>query len=99
MPSNTKDCFQDKRELEELGTLPPGTFIARMDATHMYTKMCTNYGLKVLEQIIKMLARISLIMIFNVFEAGDTFHHQTSGTALGTPSAVTYATLYYMWLP
>ena len=109
IPSYTKDCFQVKKELEELGTLPPGTFLATMDATAMYTNICTDHGLKVLEQIMKMLAHnlsadfpldlvmhaMTLIMRFNVFEAGDTFHHQISGTAMGTPSAVTYATLYY----
>ena len=75
----------------------------------MYTHICTNRGLKVLEQIMKMLAHnlpedflldlvmhaMILIMRFNVFETGDTFHHQTSGTAMGRPSTVTYATLYY----
>ena len=80
-----------------------------MDVTAVYTNICTNHGLEVLEQIMKMLARnlpkgfpldlvmhaMALIMRFNVFEAGDTFHHQTLGTAMGTPSAVTYVTLYY----
>ena len=31
-----------------------------------------------------------------MFEAGDTFHHQTSGTAMATtPSTLTYTTVYY----
>ena len=43
------------------------------------------------------LAMQAMILIerFNVFEAGDTFHHQISGTAMGTPSVVTYATFCY----
>ena len=87
IPSYTKDCFQVKRKLEELGTLPPGTFITTMGDTTMYTNICTNHGLKVLEQIMKMLAHnlpeyfpldlvmhaMTLIMRFNAFEAYDTF--------------------------
>ena len=38
---------------------------------------------------------MTLIMRFKVFEACGTFHHQTSGTAMRTPSAVTCATLQY----
>ena len=55
----------------------------------MYTNICTDHGLKVLEQMMKVLAHslpvdfalnlvmhvMALIMKFNVFEAGDTFHH------------------------
>ena len=70
-----------------------------MVATAMYTNICTNHGLNVLDQIMKMLAHnlskdfplnlvmhtMTLIVRFNVFEAGDNFHHQTSGTAMVTP--------------
>ena len=38
---------------------------------------------------------MTLITRFNVFEASDTFDQQISDTAVGTPNAVTYATLYY----
>ena len=96
------------RELKELGTFPPGTFIATTDITAMYTNVCTDHGLEVLEQIMKMFAynvpadlpldlvmhATTLIMSFNMFAAGDTFHHRISGTAMSTPSAVTYATLF-----
>ena len=95
--------------MEELGTLPSGTFIATMDVTAIYTNICTDHGLNVLERIMKMLVHnlladfpldlvmhaVTLMMRFNVFEDGDALHHQISGTVMGTPSVITYATLYY----
>ena len=38
-----------------MGILLSGTFIAIMNAPAMYTNICTEHGLKVLEQIMKML--------------------------------------------
>ena len=36
-----------------------------------------------------MMHAMTLVMRFNVFESGDTFHRQTSVTAMGGPNAVT----------
>ena len=111
VPSYTKDCFEVKQLLEELGELPEGTIAITMDATAMYTNIDTAHGLEILENFMEMfhdemppdfpqglvLDAMKLIMSYNVFEAGDTFHQQISGTAMGTPCACTYATIYYAY--
>lgn len=110
-PSRIKDSFEVKEKLEALGALPPGTRLFTMDAVAMYTNIEPNHGLATIEKLMDLYSSqmpadfpaelvldvLKFIMRFNVFEAGDTYHHQISGTAMGTPVAVEYATLYYAY--
>ena len=109
IPTYIRDCFEVKAEMEQLGQLPEGTRLFTMDATSMYTNIDTDHGLHILEQFLEMhkdelpagfptklvLEAMNIVMRFNVFEFGDTIIRQLTGTAMGTPSACTYATIYY----
>ena len=80
-----------------------------MDATSMYTNIETDHGLEVIEEFIAMhenelpegfprqliLQALHLVMKNNIFEFGSSHFKQLNGTAMGTPPACIYATLYY----
>jgi hypothetical protein len=75
----------------------------------MYTNIDTDHGLEILEKFIDqfeeqleedfpkdlVLWAMKLIMRYNVFEFGPDTIQQLCGTAMGTPSACMYATIYY----
>ena len=79
------------------------------DATSMYTNIDTKHSIPVLKEWFShhraelpkgfptsmILAATELVMTFNVFQFDDTYWHQLTGTAMGTPVACTFATLYY----
>ena len=88
--------------------LPAGSQVFTADAVSMYTNINTNHALRIIGDYLQrnsskfpsvpyeaVMVGLSLIMNNNVFRFGDTFWHQLQGTAMGTPPAVPYATLFY----
>jgi len=63
----------------------------------MYTYIDTKEALDRLRTCIKphVLYALELIMKHNVFQFSDTFWHQKQGTAMGTPPACMWATLFF----
>ena len=71
----------------------------------MYTNIDTNHALQMLKQLFKtfpygsihpgLLRGIEIIMKECIFQFGATHWLQLSGTAMGTPPAPMYATLYF----
>jgi hypothetical protein len=74
----------------------------------MYSNIHTDHGLEVIDTFIDLhlpdlptnfprhmlLESLTEIMKNNIFQFGDTFWRQRSGTAMGTSTAVNYAVLY-----
>ena len=79
----------------------------------MYTNIDIDHALKVLRWFLKELERegklpedfdidmiieaATIVMRWNIVEFGDAFLKQLIGTAMGTPVAVTWATIYFYW--
>jgi hypothetical protein len=97
--------------LRTLGPLPPNKmiFFFTCDASSMYTNINTHHALETISTWLAtlpipafekidtpaLLAALRIVMTHNVFRFGDTFWVQLSGTAIGTPPAPMYATLYF----
>ena len=102
------NSFELKKQLLEL-TLPPNARLFTADAVSMYTNIPTNQALNIIRQKLQRYQRdvdetypadavsqgLSLVMRNNVFTFGDMTFVQTDGTAMGTPPAPPYSTLYY----
>ena len=63
----------------------------------MYTNISTPHALELLADIlpVHVLAALSLIMKNNFFQFSDTFWYQKDGTAMVTPPACMWLTLYF----
>ena len=110
-PTYLRDSYHMLEELDKVGELPEGSKLFTMDATSMYTNIDTDHGLDILEKFIEMfedllpkdfpkellLWSMKIIMRFNVFEFGSHIIQQLCGTAMGTPCACMYATIYYCY--
>ena len=88
--------------------LPPNAQLFTADAVSMYTNINTRHALRIIGDYLQrnsqkfpsvpyeaVMVALSLIMTNNIFRFGDTYWHQLEGTAMGTPPAVPYATLFY----
>ena len=108
-PAYLGDSYELLAILEDIGKLPEGTRAFTMDATAMYTNIDSDHGLLILKMFIEkfrdqipddfpvelILWAMDLVMRNNLFEFGPKFIEQLCGTAMGTPSACMYATIYY----
>eukprot|EP00956_Cyclotella_meneghiniana_P030319 scaffold75832_cov39-Cyclotella_meneghiniana.AAC.5 len=89
--------------------LPPNTLPFTSDAKSMYTNIKTNPALASLSKYIQEKVRgksdeleksaliegLNLVLRNNIFRFGDTYWRQISETAMGTPPAPPYATIFY----
>jgi hypothetical protein len=110
-PAYLRDTWQLLRDLRSLGRLPADTVVFTADAVSMYTNINTDHALEVFQlwfdlhsmelppgyPVMKILDGLSLIMRGNVFSFGNRYFHQINGTAMGTPCACAYATIYYSY--
>jgi hypothetical protein len=103
-----RNSFDLRQELLQL-QLPANARLFTADAVSMYTNIPTNTAINIIGQKLRRYASsndssypvnavqsaLSLIMRNNVFTFGDMTFKQLNGTAMGTPPAPPYATLYY----
>ena len=85
--------------------LPDNCQFFSCDAVSMYTNINTAHTLHVLSNFFQsfpkntihpgLLVGIKLIMTHSIFQCGTSYWLQLSGTAMGTPPAPMYATLYF----
>jgi hypothetical protein len=102
-----KSSFDLVPELRAL-TLPQSARLFIADAVSMYTNIPTERALNFIGKYLRkhqrrfpevpvraLMQGLRMIMTNNIFSFGDTYWKQISGTAMGTPPAPPYATLYY----
>ena len=102
-----KSSTELKREIVNI-QLPSDCLLFTADAVSMYTNINTDKAIAVIatylhanEQLFPevpvdaLIEALRIIMTNNIFRFGDTTWHQLEGTAMGTPPAPPYATLFY----
>jgi hypothetical protein len=109
VPSYIKNSTSLLNEIDQLPTLPKRAKIFTSDATSMYTnidpkegidviyKYLTTYNEEVKDTVnVRFICKLlEIVMENNVFKFGDTWWLQQVCTAMGTPCACIYATLFF----
>ena len=107
----TVSYFKNTLELKKLVELhlPTKTRLFTADAVSMYTNIPTHTAMNLIGKYLTQYqlkhnntypqdavgAGLRLIMTMNIFTLGDLTFEQLNGTAMGTPPAPPYATVYY----
>ena len=103
-----KSTLELKKQLLELH-LPTNARLFTADAVSMYTNIPAHMALNLIGKYLTQYQRkhnntypqdavragLCLIMTLNIFTFGDLTFKQLNGTAMGTPPAPPYATIYY----
>ena len=103
-----KNSLELKEQLTQLN-LPPNARLFSADAVSMYTNIPTHTVLNLIGKHITQYQRsyngaypvdairdaLRLVMTMNIFTFGDLTLKQLNGTAMGTPPAPPYATIFY----
>ena len=112
IPSYIKNSADLLNQLDSLDLLPSNAQLFTSDATSMYTNIDPGEGIEVLVKYLTkynkeakgkainiqlMHELIKLVMHNNVFQFGDSYWLQEIGTAMGTPCACIYATIFFAW--
>ena len=111
VPSYIKNSKHLLDELDKLPVLPASARLFTADAQSMYTNIDPDEGIPVLRKYLEkynmeaksdinidLVCKLTdLVMRNNVFKFGDTWWYQKIGTAMGTPCACIYATIFFAW--
>jgi len=102
---NSFQIIEDFKTLE----LPENALLFSADAISMYTNINTDIGITSIKDFLEInkikisqdfphslfLQVLELVMRNNIFAFADTYWHQRSGTAMGTPAACAYAMITF----
>ena len=101
-----RNSFDLRQEL--CSTQYPTAQLFTADAVSMYTNIPTNTAIMFIARHLRknipderpkqneaLIAALKLVMLNNIFSFGDMTFKQLNGTAMGTPPAPPYATIYY----
>jgi hypothetical protein len=111
LPSYLQSSFTLKKLLKNVCTGANGCrlLLFTADAVSMYTNINTAHALPLLAEFLwhhpiakehlfhpePVIEALAIIMKNNIFKFDDCYFHQLSGTAMGTPPAPPYATIYF----
>jgi hypothetical protein len=97
-------------QLKQLDRLPKNARLFTCDAQSMYTNIDTKVAIKLIADYLRspsspcyclgigidaVIKALEIVMSHNVFKFGDTYWLQQRGTAMGTPPAPMFATLFF----
>jgi hypothetical protein len=107
LPSYISSSFDLKQKLQRLKFTPSRVSMFTCDAVSMYTNIDTEHALEKIAVFLRtsplcrgclaneIIKGLRILMRNNIFQFGDTYWIQEDGTAMGTPPAPDYATLYF----